>query len=490
MKRMALTLALLSGLVLGGVAITSAADAAPSRSRDLRGPQEVRGADGEVVRDGKAMTPEEQKTLGMAEAPAVAQRAGANCSVVDAIATGGGKATIDGKQVDVKTYEVACSEGLGYLLEDRGAAGAKAFDCIQVATNAAAAAAAPAAAPATPARRGAAAAPAAPAVPTCALPANANPGASIQPIVTQSGARCTVTNAVFLGYSPGSQLNRYEVACSEGLGYIIDRPATGAAKATDCLAADAGGFDCRLTPKATRTAFIARIAAGSNRPCTVADGRYMGASASGAAYYEVACGGTQGYVLETKNGAFVRAFDCLEAAGIGEGCKLTNISAVVEQREGAYLQALRAKGIPCNGTEFRLLGKDSRQRDVVEFTCSDRPTGLVAFIPQAGAPSTDITSFDCFEAEGRSLKCQLTTHEQLAARLVPTMAAKNCDVSNFAVRGASETDGLVVEVACRNSEAKGYIIDLPENRGPYTTANSCAQAASRGSEPCRLPENR
>lgn len=488
MKRMALTLALLSGLVLGGVAITSAADAAPSRSRDLRGPQEVRGTDGQVLRDGKAMTPEEAKAAGMAEAPAVVTRAGATCTVVDALATGGGKATIDGKPIDIKTYEVACSEGLGYLLEDRGTT-AKAFDCIQVASNAAAAAAAPAAAPATPARRGAAvAAPAA--LPTCALPANANPKASFQPIVSSSGARCTVTDVAFLGFSPGSQLNRYEVACSEGLGYIIDRPVSGAAKATDCLAADAGGFDCKLTPKANRTAFIARIAAGSNRPCTVADGRYMGASASGAAYYEVACGGTQGYVLETKNGAFVRAFDCLEAAGIGEGCKLTNISAAVEQREGIYLQALRAKGIPCNGTEFRMLGTDSRQRDVVEFTCSDRPAGLVAFIPKAGSPTTDITNFDCFEAEGRSLKCQLTTHAQLAARLVPTMAAKNCDVSNFAVRGASETDGLVVEVACRNSEAKGYIIDLPENRGPYTTANSCAQAASRGSEPCRLPENR
>ena len=489
MKRMALTLALLSGLVLGGVAITSAADAAP-RSRDLRGAQEVRGADGEVIRDGKALTPEEAKATGMAESPAVVARAGATCTVVDAMATGGGKATIDGKPVDVKTYEVACSEGLGYLLEDRGAAGAKAFDCIQVATNAAAAAAAPAAAPAAPARRGAAAAPAPAAIPTCALPANANPTASFQPIVTGSGARCTVTNVAFMGYSPASQLNRYEVACSEGLGYIIDRPLTGPANSFDCLSADAGGLDCKLTPKAQRTAFIAAIAARANRPCTVADGRFMGASASGAQFYEVACGGAQGYVLETKNGAFVRAFDCLEAAGIGEGCKLTNISAVVEQREGAYLQALRAKGIACNGTEFRLLGKDSRQRDVVEFTCSDRPTGLVAFIPQAGAPSTDITSFDCFEAEGRSLKCQLTTHEQLAARLVPTMAAKNCDVSNFAVRGASETDGLVVEVACRNSEAKGYIIDLPENRGPYTTANSCAQAAARGSEPCRLPENR
>ena len=82
MKRMALTLALLSGLVLGGVAISSAADAAP-RSRDLRGAQEVRGQDGEVIRDGKPLTPEEAKTAGMAEAPAVVTRAGATCTVVD-----------------------------------------------------------------------------------------------------------------------------------------------------------------------------------------------------------------------------------------------------------------------------------------------------------------------------------------------------------------------------------------------------------------------
>lgn len=483
MKRMALTLALLSGFALGGMAISTAVDAQDKpRGRDLRGAQETRDASGEVIsRDGKAITPAQAKELGMAESPAVIQRAGVNCTVSDALATGNGKVTIDGAQVDVKTYEVACNEGLGFMLQDRGAAGAFAFDCIQVAT-AAAAAPAPAAAPAA---RGQAA-PAAAARTTCRLPANQDANAMIQPTVAAAGARCTVNNVTFLGLS-STGLRRYEVACSEGLGFVIDKQGTATAKATDCLAADAGGFNCTLTPKPQRVAYIASLAAKSNRACTVSDGRYMGASARGAQFYEVACGGAQGYVLEVNNGAVTRAFDCLEAAGIGEGCKLTNTTAAMEQREGQYLTALRGKQIACNGSEFRLLGKDSRQRDVVEFVCSDRPAGLVAYIPQAGG---DITSFDCFEAEGRGLRCQINKRENLVARLQASLQGRSeCQVKNFAVLGASATDGLVVEIAC-NAPITGFIIDLPENRGSPASIQTCAQSAARGGERCTLPENK
>lgn len=483
MKRLALTLALLSGFVLGGVAISTAVEAQEDRprGRQLRGPTESRDTSGEVIsRDGKAITDAQAKEFGLNEAPAVIQRAGVNCTLADALATGNGKVNINGAQVDVKTYEVACNEGLGFMLQDRGAAGAFAFDCIQVAASAAAAPAAAAAPPA----RGQAPAAAAPA--TCRLPANQNANAMIQPTVTASGARCTVNNVAFLGLSP-TGLRRYEVGCTEGLGYVIDKQGADAPKATDCLAADAGGFDCALTPKAQRTAYIATLAAKGNRPCTVTDGRYMGATARGAQFYEVACGGAQGYVLEVNAGAVTRALDCLEAAGIGQGCKLTNTTAAMEQREGQYMSALRAKSIPCSGTEFRLLGKDSRQRDVVEFVCSDRPAGLVAYMPQAGG---DITSFDCFEAEGRGLRCRINKRENMIAVVQRSLSGQSaCQVQNFAVLGASATDGLVVEVACA-APVTGFIIDLPESRGAPNSIQTCAQSASRGGERCTLPENK
>lgn len=483
MKRMALTLALLSGFALAGLAISTTSDAAP-KGRDLRGATETRDLSGEVVREGKPLTPEQAKAAGMAETPAVLTRAGINCTVTDALATGGGTSQVDGKPVKVSTYEVACADAPGFLLQDLGAT-ARGFDCIQAAG---AAAAAPAPAAAAPPARGRPAAAAAAVTPTCRLPGNTNLNGQIQPTVTAAGARCTVSNVSFLGFSPANQIRRYEVACSEGLGYVVDRPNAGTAKVTDCLAADAGGFSCTLTPKAARTAYIAALAAKANRPCTVSDGRYMGNTARGAQFYEVACGGAQGYVLEITNGAVTRAFDCLEAAGIGSGCTLTNTSAAMEVREGQYLQALRAKGITCNGTEFRLLGKDTRQRDVVEFVCADRQAGLVAYIPQTAGG--DITSFDCFEAEGRGLRCQINKRENLVARVQASLAGQSeCQVANFAVLGASATDGLVVEVAC-NAPITGFIIDMPENRGPPASIQTCAQSAARGGERCALPENK
>lgn len=481
MKRMALTLALLSGIALGGMAISTAVDAQDRpRGRDLRGAQETRDTSGEIIRGGKPMTPEEAKAAGMAEAPAVAQRASIACTVADAVATGAGTVTIDGAKVAVKTYEVACQEGLGYFLQDRGEGGAFAFDCIQVAANAAAS---NAAAAADPARRGQ---PAAAAAPTCKLPGNQNANAMIQPTVTQAGARCTVTNVAFLGQGT-TGLRRYEVACNEGMGYMVDRHPTNAPTAVDCIAAGASGQACTLTTQAQINAYIGSIASRSGRPCTIANTRVMGANAAGSVYYELACTGSPGYVIETKGGGFVRALDCLEATGIGGGCTLTNVAAVAEVRESQYLAALRSKGISCNGTEFRLIGKDSRQRDVVEFICSDRPAGLVAYIPQSGAG--DITSFDCFEAEGRAIKCEINKRETLLARLNASMAGKGCNVVNYAVLGPSATDGLVVELACQGTNT-GYIIDLPESRGAPTKALTCAVSASRGGDRCNLPENR
>jgi len=481
MKRLALTLALLAGLSLAGVADAQDRE----RGRNLRGATETRDSSGQIIRDGKPLTPEQAKAAGMAEAPAVITRAGITCTMTDATATASGKVTVDGAQIDVKTYEVACSEGLGYFLQDRGAT-AVAFDCIQVAANAAAT---PAAAPAaTPARRGAPAAPPPAAAPTCKLPGNQNANAMIQPVVAAAGARCTVTNVSFMGFSPANNLRRYEVACSEGMGYVVDRLPTGAPKAVDCLTAGMGGQACTLTTKEQINAYIGSIASRSGRTCTIADTRIMGSSASGSTYYELACAGSPGYVMETKAGAFVRALDCLEAVSIGGGCTLTNTAAIAEVREGQYLAALRSKGIPCTGTEFRLLGKDSRQRDVVEFICSDRPSGLVAFVAPGGAG--DITNFDCFEAEGRSIACQINKKENLMAVIQRSLAGKSeCQVRNFKVLGASATDGLVVEVACA-APVTGFIVDLPENRGPVNSIQTCAQSAARGGERCALPENR
>ncbi|HYE42014.1 MAG TPA: hypothetical protein VEA15_01365 [Caulobacteraceae bacterium] len=484
MKRLALIMALTVGL--GGAFAAFDVDAqSKGRGRSLRDADEVRGQSGEIVKDGKKVTPEEQKAQGMANAPAVLQRAGVACTVSDALYTGEGtKAGADGKPVKVQTYEVACNEGLGFLLEDRGETAA-AYDCIVAKTAADNAAAAPA-----PAAKGGKPAPKA-ASPVCTLPGNADLNRSFQPILTQAGAKCTVTNISYLGSSPATKVGRYEVACQEGLGYLVDRPESAAStaplKAVDCLAAEAGGYDCTLTPKAQRVAFVAAMASTAGRPCTVSDARAMGANASGSTFYEVGCGSAPGYVMEVKGGRVARAIDCLEAAGIGGGCKLTSTQVVMEAKEGQYLQTLRAKGVNCVGDEFRLIGKDTRNnRDVVEFKCSDRVGGLVAFIPQTGGGN--VTSFDCIEAEGRGIKCNLTDRAAIMKQLSASLTRFTCNVTNYAVLGQSATDGEVLEVACAGRT--GMIVDIPTSRGAATKGLTCQVSAERGGDKCTLPENK
>lgn len=481
MKRLALILALTVGL---GGAFGAAFDAdaqSKGRSRDLRGANEVRGQDGEIVKDGKKIDAAGQKEQGMANAPAVLQRAGVACNVSDALYTGEGTKQIDGKPVKVQTYEVACSGGLGYLLEDRGTT-SSAYDCI-VAKAAADAAPAPAADPkgkAAPAAR----------APVCSLPGNADLNAMFQPVMQQANAPCTVSNVAYLGSSPSTRIARYEVGCAQGMGYLVDRPETTAAteplKAIDCLAAETSGYDCKLTAKPQRVAYVAALAQTSGRQCAVSDARAMGRSSSGATFYEVACGSAQGYVLEAANGRVTRAIDCLEAAGIGGGCKLSSTQAALEAKEGQYLQILRANRVNCQGDQFRLIGKDTaKKRDVVEFVCTDRPVGLVAFIPQA--TGGEVTAFDCIESEGRAIKCQLTDRKKIMAALSTALAAENCPVTNYAVLGASATDGEVLEVSCTGRS--GMIVDLPTNRGKPSKVLTCAQSAARNGDKCTLPEN-
>lgn len=483
MKRLALIMALTVGLG-GAVGVAFDADAqSRGRGRNLSGPTEVRDQSGEIVKDGKKVDAAAQKELGMANAPAVIQRAGVRCTVTDAMYTGeGNKPLPDGKTVKVETYEVACQEGLGYLMEDLGDS-ANAYDCIVAQAAAANAAAQP-----EPEAKGKKAQTRV--FPTCKLPGNQNLNASFQPVLAEAGARCTVTNVSYLGSSASTRMARYEVSCQEGLGYLVDRPETasaqGSLKAVDCLAAEAGGYECTLTPKAQRVAYVASLAGTSNRQCAVSDARAMGTNAQGASFYEVACGAQPGYVMEVQNGRVARAIDCLEATGIGGGCKLTSAQAAMAAKETQFLQTLRAANIRCDGDQFRLIGKDTRNnRDVVEFKCADRAIGLVAFIPQQAGGQ--VTSFDCIEAEGRAIKCELTTREQIMAQLTKALADQNCPVVNYAVLGASATEGEVLEIACTGRS--GMIIDLPTNRSAASRALTCGQSAARGGDKCRLPEN-
>jgi hypothetical protein len=416
---------------------------------------------------------EEQKTKGMADAPAVIAAAGLKCTPKAAAFLGAGSKDVDKKKVKIEVYELACQEGPGYIVSKPEAGEPEAFNCIKAKSAFDGAGG-----------KGQ----------LCQLPENASLAPQIQPSLAASGAACTASQVVWLGSSATSKVDRYEVACSDGGGYVLDVPLSGETPKApiSCIQAETGGYDCRFTPKAARLTQISALATATpgGKSCQVSDARWVGSDPKTQHdFYEIACTGKVGFFLETAKGAAVRDIDCVRAATIGGGCKMSDMTAARTAAAQSYSALLKTNGVTCSSTEFRVVGRENAaNRDVVEFRCPERPAGLIAMIPGSGS-TAKFEQMDCFSAGGRSLTCELTDKPAMLAMLKKILTAvdKVCDPSEFRVVGADETDGDYVEVKCGAGQ-QGYVVDLPPSRAKTNKTLTCTQAA-RGINKCTIPGN-
>ncbi len=407
----------------------------------------------------KAIT-KEQIERGMKEAPAAAKAADLPCTVTDAAYLGqSGKANV---------YELACKEGLGYVLLTGGPDPAKAYDCVHTLGN-----------------------------PTleCRLPENANPKAALSPIFASAGHPCTIKDARFIGGDANT--NFYEAACQEGPGYVLETPALGktaAVKVMPCLeTVGSGVLECTLTPKAQMIAPIAALTAKSGKTCEVSDARYVGQSTTDdSVYYEVACGAKAGYIIQTtKAGAFKAAVDCANAAGIGGGCKMTDTTKAETEEAGTYTTLAKTAGFNCTVSKYRFIGMVSEpaKSELVELACSNRPDGAVALFPSDANAKARIV--DCVRAEtyGDAAACKLTSLTPIYEKYSQALAAKgrsSCKVSGTRYLGHSPQGTDYIETACADGNP-GWVIEMEPN-DTVKTLLSCGQATSSGLS-CKLPTN-
>jgi hypothetical protein len=402
----------------------------------------------------------EQIARGMKEAPAAAAAAGLPCTVSDAAYIGqSGKSTV---------YELACKEGLGYILLTGGPDPAKAYNCIQTIGNATL---------------------------TCRLPENADPKAGLTPIFAGTGHPCTIKDARFIGGDANT--NYYEGACQEGPGYVLEMPALGKTaplKVLPCIETIGGGaVECTLTTKAQAIAPIAALAAKSGKSCEVSDARYVGASTTDdSVYYEVACGAKSGYILQTtKAGVFKAAVDCANASGIGGGCKMTDTTKAQTEESGNYTSLAKAAGFNCSVSKYRFIGMITQptKSEVVELACSNRPDGAVAVFPADAGGKARVV--DCVRAEslGEAAACKLTSLTPIYEKYSAALAAKgrsSCKVSGTRYLGHSPEGTDYIETACADGNP-GWVIELEPSDTVKTLLN-CAQATAAGLT-CKLPTN-
>ena len=378
----------------------------------------------------------------------------------------------DGKDVVSKYYEVACQEGLGYIVGSAQGGTPTAYDCLVMLHNKPK----PGEADKGPLY--------------CRLTANLDPPKTFAQVLAKGGAtNCTPNQARYIGSTADLKLDQYEVGCSEGSAYILDYPHPGSdhpLRVADCMLSDAG--TCQYFGKDQIVARLTGIAAPAKRSCPISNGRYVGTSATNKhVFYEVACGDQPGFVLEVgADGKYVANVECARATGIGGGCTLTSASAAQTQEITTYTGLAKQIGYPCAVKAYHSYGPQDAfgKRETVELACSDHPEGGFVLLPIDAGQKGDY--FNCVRAETRTLKCALTTPEPTYAKISSeiTAAGHSCQVVNARGVGLTPEGDDYIEVACTGQPGQmlEYAPGIPEK---IKTVLACAQASGIGGG-CKL----
>ena len=214
----------------------------------------------------------------------------------------------------------------------------------------------------------------------------------------------------------------FDVACAQGLGYLLETQGAATPVAISCLTAEEAraadvakgkepGFFCKLPQNRDVYAAVASlIASGAGAQCTVQRLQWLGRSDSARSEYsEVACEGGKGYVLGTSlpgSQAKATVTTCDDAARQqGVRCRLTDSGPAENEPTLDTLKAALAQHVSCKIDPLRLVGQEEHlKRYVVEYHCADRPTAGIAFVPLPGN-TNPYESIDCAAGAIRGIAC-------------------------------------------------------------------------------------
>ncbi len=232
----------------------------------------------------------DQKAAGMKAAPKLIVAAGLPCDLAEARFIG--QAPDAKTKQPVKYYEVGCKGSLGYIIVDNGPKTPPVWEvCPKVdrydkLTGK-------------------------PYPGACWLPENQDDAAQVAPFVAKTSTPCVVSKARGIGHSDTAAY--FEVACSDGRGYVIQTSAppdpTKDVKMESCLRYPPGGqVNCTLTSYDDQMKIVDTYAAQSGKGCTVKDRRYIGEDEKDhTSFFEISCADGKGYMLDVDAAGKVNA---------------------------------------------------------------------------------------------------------------------------------------------------------------------------------------
>lgn len=234
---------------------------------------------------------------------------------------------------------------------------------------------------------------------------------------------CQMEQAKLLGYT-GEKNKKlasylYEVACTNGMGYVMLTSPNQKTFVSSCFEADAikkansasvaeSPYYCQLQTQSDLNISAQKIIAQQGGECAPISVQWYGRSAEFfEEYTEVSCSNNKGYLIVSgteKSVAQPKIMDCVSAAKQGFVCKMTatKVISVMDLSQG-----LAAHGLACAPEKIRVFGKEKvRKRHVVEAICSGQTKSLIAFLPmEEGAAAYETMS--CEEGASAGIKCNL-----------------------------------------------------------------------------------
>jgi hypothetical protein len=230
-------------------------------------------------------------------------------------------------------------------------------------------------------------------------------------------ASCVVADAAYRGKAPNDDAQHiYEAACDDGTGYLLmlrDSTLSG----ISCMATSRDdSVKCALPANADSLGMAGAVLKRGGVECKVRDLKWLGISAANLDHIEAVCEGGGGYVMRSPqlgSSGKLEVLSCEDAIKQGVACQLTP-QAASASKAGAdarptlswFKEELVRNGVSCQTKRARIVGRESvKRRYLVEFECSDRQDGLVAFVPPADDKVNSFESMNCVSAAERGIRC-------------------------------------------------------------------------------------
>ena len=237
-------------------------------------------------------------------------------------------------------------------------------------------------------------------------------------------ASCVVSDAAYRGKAPdaGAQII-YEAACEDGNGYLLMLGGS-TLSGISCLARSWNRLpmECALPANVDSKVMASALLERKGVECKVRELKWLGTSAANLEHIEADCESGGSYVMRSPplgTSGKLEVFDCEASAKQGVACELSAraspspASADARPTLSWFKEALGRNGVSCLTKRARIVGRESiKRRYLVEFECSDRPEGLVAFVPPAGDTVNTFETMSCQSAAERGIQCALRSKDQ------------------------------------------------------------------------------